>query len=600
MGRPFLRFIVVAGCLVALSGVLAQIASAAADPNKVLHVAIEAGDDGFDPSRSTNYYSGLIEEVIFERLLTYDYLAEPVKLVPMLAEAMPEVGDGGKTYTFHLRKGVYFTPDPAFKSDKRELVAEDVAYSIKRFLDPKNRSPWRFLFDGKIVGLNEQEALAKKNGDRFDYDARIPGLEVVDRYTIRFHLIDVDFNFAYILASPTNSIVSREVVERYGDDSKAHPVGSGPYLLAQWQRGARILLHANPGYRGFVWDFQPSANPWDQDVVAAMKGKQMPQIGVVDVRLMEEEQSRWLAFQGAEIDYIDRFGSFAPMAIPNNKVAPDLAKRGIKLYRYLEPEMTYYHFDMVDPVVGGFDKEKIALRRAIAMSYDIDEEIRIIRKSQAIRAESPIPPGVVGYSPNYRASYHYDPALANKLLDYFGYKRGADGYRTLPDGKPLVITLWSTPEAISREYDELWKKSLDVIGVHFATAKIKFADLIQKGRACQMQFAGAAWTADWPTADNFLQLSYGPNVGESNYACYKSAAFDEFYRQAQRLPDSPERNRLYRAMARQMEVDTTWVMGATRYKNTLFYPWMLGYKKHPILHAPWPFMDIDNSKRPAK
>ena len=162
---------------------MTPIASAAADPNKVLHVAIEAGDDGFDPSRSTNYYSGLIEEVIFDRLLTYDYLAEPVKLVPMLAEAMPEVADGGKTYTFHLRKGVYFTPDPAFKSDKRELVAEDVVYSIKRFLDPKNRSPWRFLFDGKIVGLNEQEALAKKNGDRFDYDAKIPGLEVVDRYT---------------------------------------------------------------------------------------------------------------------------------------------------------------------------------------------------------------------------------------------------------------------------------------------------------------------------------------------------------------------------------------------------------------------------------
>jgi ABC-type oligopeptide transport system substrate-binding subunit len=104
MGRPFLRFVVVAGCLLALSGVPAQIASAAADPNKVLHVAIEAGDDGFDPSRSTNYYSGLIEEVIFERLLTYDYLAEPVKLVPMLAEAMPEVGDGGKTYTFHCAR----------------------------------------------------------------------------------------------------------------------------------------------------------------------------------------------------------------------------------------------------------------------------------------------------------------------------------------------------------------------------------------------------------------------------------------------------------------------------------------------------------------
>ncbi|HKW80446.1 MAG TPA: ABC transporter substrate-binding protein [Casimicrobiaceae bacterium] len=598
MRRFTARSIFASSLAIAVLAWAASGAHAAADPNKVLHVAIEAGDDGFDPSRSTNYYSGLIEEVIFDRLLTYDYLAEPVKLVPMLAEAMPEVSDEGRTYTFHLRKGVYFTPDPAFRDPRRELVAADVVYSIKRFLDPKNRSPWRFLFAGKIVGLDEQEAQAKQSGEGFDYDAKIPGLEAVDRYTVRFRLTDTDYNFAYILASPTTSIVAREVIERYSEDTKAHPVGSGPYMLAKWERGARIVLHANPGFRGFVWDFQPSANPWDKDVVAAMKGKQMPQIGVVDVRLIEEEQSRWLAFLGAEIDYIDRFGSFSAIAIPNNKVAPNLAKRGIRLYRYLEPEMTYYYFNMVDPVVGSFDKDKIALRRAITMAYDIDEEIRVIRKSQAIRAESPIPPGVVGFDPNYRAPYHYDPVLANKLLDYFGYKRGSDGYRTLPDGKPLVVTLWSTPEAIAREYDELWKKSLDVIGVRFATEKIKFADQIKKGRACQMQFAGAAWTADWPTADNFLQLSYGPNVGEDNYACYKSAAFDEYYRKAQHLPDSPERNKLYLLMVRQMAVDSTWVMGATRYKNTLFYPWLQGYKKHPILHAPWPFMDIDNSRRP--
>ena len=120
------------------------------------------------------------------------------------------------------------------------------------FMDPKNRSPWRWLVDGKIVGLNEQEAKAKKNTDRFDYDANVAGLEVVDRYTIRIRLKSTDFNFAYILASPTMSIVAREVIEQYSGDIKGHPVGTGPYMLAQWQRGARILLHANPGYRGFL------------------------------------------------------------------------------------------------------------------------------------------------------------------------------------------------------------------------------------------------------------------------------------------------------------------------------------------------------------
>ena len=112
-GRTVLTLGFAALCFVALA--TAKSAYAAADPNKILHVAIEAGDDGFDPSSSTNYYSGLIEEVIFDRLLTYDYLAEPVKLVPMAAESLPEVTDGGKTFTFHLRKGLFFTPDPAFK-----------------------------------------------------------------------------------------------------------------------------------------------------------------------------------------------------------------------------------------------------------------------------------------------------------------------------------------------------------------------------------------------------------------------------------------------------------------------------------------------------
>src|SRR4051812_46579436 len=110
-GLRLVAFVVLAGFIAAHSAPV----FAAADPNKVLKVAIEAGDDGFDPAKSTNYYSGLIQEVIFERLLRYDYLAEPVKLVPMAAEAMPEVTEDGKTYTFRLRKGIYFTGDPAFK-----------------------------------------------------------------------------------------------------------------------------------------------------------------------------------------------------------------------------------------------------------------------------------------------------------------------------------------------------------------------------------------------------------------------------------------------------------------------------------------------------
>src|SRR5437773_8656041 len=126
----------------------------AADPGKVIRHAFPAAETGFDPAGAQDLYSAQIEQVIFETLLSYDYLARPAKLVPLTAESLPQVTDDGKTYTFRIKKGIYFTPDPAFKGKRRELTAEDYAYSIKRFFDPRNRSPYAFLFEGKIVGLD--------------------------------------------------------------------------------------------------------------------------------------------------------------------------------------------------------------------------------------------------------------------------------------------------------------------------------------------------------------------------------------------------------------------------------------------------------------
>jgi oligopeptide transport system substrate-binding protein len=571
-------------------------AALAADPSKVLRVAFEVSETGFDPAKITDNYSSQVVRCVFERLLTYDYLARPVKLIPMTGEALPEVTDNGKTYTFKVRKGIYFQPDPAFKGQRRELTAADYAYSIKRFVDPANRSPWKFLVDGKIVGL---DAVAKKvtQGKRFDYDAKVSGLEIVDRYTLRIHLTETDYNFAYILAMPSMSAVAREVIETYADDTNAHPVGTGPYKLTSWTRKARMILDANPDYREVAWDFAGSDDPRDQAAVAAMKGKRIPQIGRVEISVIEEEQSRWLAFQRGEIDFIDRFGTFAPIAIPGNKLAPDLAARGISWDRSVEPEVTYYFFNLQDPTLGGYDKEKIALRRAIMLAYDINEEIEVIRKGQAIADEMPVPPGAVGYDPNYRSIIRYDPVLANQLLDYFGYKKGSDGYRTDPSGKPLTVVLTSEPQAISREYDELWKKSLDAIALRFETRKSPFSDNLKASEACQLAMWGAAWIADYPDGENFMQLLYGPNVHQSNHGCYQSAAFDALYVKMKNMPDSPERNRLFLLMSRQMEVDGAWKMGVSRYRNVLVYPQVKGYRYHPILVNAWEYMDLDPGLR---
>jgi ABC-type transport system substrate-binding protein len=570
--------------------------ASAADANKVLHIGFEIEETGFDPAKVSDNYSSQVILEVMESLLTYDYLARPAKLVPLTAESLPEITDEGKTYLLHVRRGIYFHPDPAFKDQRRELTAADYAYSLKRFVDPKNRSPWRFLIEGKIVGLDAVEKKAEQGGS-FDYDAPVPGLEVQGRYTLRIRLTATDYNFAYILAMPAMSAVAREVVDAYPEDTNAHPIGTGPYILKSWVRKAKMVLEANPDYREVIWNFTASDDPRDKAAVAAMKGKRIPQIGRVEINVIAEEQSRWLAFQNGQIDYIDRFGSFAPIAIPDNKLAPKLAARGITHDRSVEPEITYYALDAQDPVVGGFTLEKIALRRAILLSYNIEQEIRVIRKGQAVALESPIPPGVVGYEPQYRSIIRYDPALANKLLDYFGYKKGADGYRSNPDGSPLTITLTSEPLAISREYDELWKKGLDAVGLRFKEHKNAFSDNIKAARACQLAMWGAAWGADYPDGEDFMQLLYGPNTHESNNACYQSAAFDKFYQQAQRMPDSPERTRLYEMMSRQMEVDSVWRLGVARYRNVLVQPWVEGYRYHPIMPAVYQYLDINPAAR---
>jgi len=591
--RPLLRPVrSLAAIGFAVAAVLGPAHAAAADPAKVLRHAFPQAETGFDPARVSDLYSNTVNEAIFERLLTYDYLARPARLVPMVAEAMPEVGDNGRTYTFRIRKGIRFTSDPAFKGAPRELVAQDFVYSFMRFVDPKIRSPYAFLIEGKIVGLDELAAKAKETG-RFDYDARVPGIEAVDRYTLRFRLTRNDYNFPYIAAHLPSYAVAREVIEAYGDDTLAHPVGTGPYMLKSWSRGAKIVLEANPDYRGFVWDFQPTDDPWDRALVAAMRGKKMPQIGRVEISIIEEEQSRWLAFNQKELDHINLPPAFRSEVFDaDNRLKPGWAEKGVTVFRGIDPDINYSYLNFRDPLLGGFSREKIALRRAIIMAYNLDEEIRVIRKHQAVAAEMPIPAGVVGHDPSYRSINRHDPALANKLLDYFKYAHGKDGYRTLPDGKPLTLRYASGTSALDREFNELWKKSMDAIGIRIEFQVTKFADRVKAAKACQLMMSGFGWIADYPDGDNFMQLLYGPNSQQSNNGCYESKAFDAFYEKSTRIPDSPERNRLFLEMTRQMEVDGAWSLHVSRERNQLLWPWTLGFKKHPALQAEFVYMDL--------
>ncbi len=257
----------------------------------------------------------------------------------------------------------------------------------------------------------------------------------------KVRLKETDYNFAHILALPNTGAVAREAIEAYADDTNAHPVGTGPYMLTEWKRSNKIVLEANPSFRGISWQFEPSDDPLDKERIAAMAGKTMPQIGRVEISIIEEQQAAWLAFENNELDILYLREQFAPVALPNNQVNAELARRGVKLSRTTDPDINYTYINTTDPDFGGFAKDKIALRRAIFMAFDNAEYIRVIRKGQAIDEAYPIPPGVIGNDPTYRSIVPYDPPLANKLLDYFGYKRGADGYRTWPNGKAAGLAL---------------------------------------------------------------------------------------------------------------------------------------------------------------
>ena len=581
---------------------LALPAHGAADPNKVLRVAFPIAETGFDPQASSDLYSDSIQRAIFEPPYGFDYLARPYRRVPRTAAAMPQIQDGGRTWIIRLRQGIYFADDPAFGGKRRELTAQDYVYSWKRLLDPRMRSPFAWYLEHKIVGADAVVDAAKK-ANRLDYDTPIAGLRALDRYTIRLELVEPDYILQGYLCSSPMAAVAREVVEKYGDANgwvMANPVGTGPYRLKSWRRSAQIVLEANPDYRAET--FPASEDAADRALVAVMKGKSVPQIGRIEVSILEESNPRLLAFDSRALDYVNLPSELADRVLDAaNHLKPEYASRGVRLATIVQPSLQYAYFNMDDPVVGGFDKARIALRRALGMAVNKPEMIRIVYKGQAAPATQLIPPGMTGHDDGLDVSSHYDPRGAAALLDKFGYvDRDGDGWRDQPDGKPLTLVMASTPSTRDRELDELWQRGLKAIGIRIEFVKQKFPDLIKMGKAGQLQLWRLGWINAYAEGDAFAQLLYGDNVGQTNYARFRLPEYDALYRKSRTLPDSPARDKLYRRMSELVAAYNPWDLSVYPFENTLLQPWVLGYKKHAYWEHPWAYLDVDTAKQGAR
>ncbi len=463
-------------------------------------------------------------------------------LRPSTAKALPEIRDGGTTIVVRIRPGIHFTPDPVFKGKPRELIAEDYVYSWKRLIDPRMRSFWSFYLDGKLVGADELVAAAKASG-RFDYDAKLEGLQALDRYTLQIKLKQPDYMLLEFMTTRVMAAVAREVVEAYG--SPAERLDDGPSgghravhaqgveARQQDRARARIPTIATTAFPTRSTRAKPHA-------VRANAGKRLPLVDQVEVSIIEESESTAARVRLRSARLPARALNLVDKRAGRRQAQARVREQGMRC----DPRARVgVHVHVLQHGRSGrrrlHARTRVALRRAIAMAYDVGDEIRVIRKGQADPGDADDPAGTdrprsrrderIVLRPGRRAG-------AARPLRLQG--RGADGYRERPDGSPLVLKLGSPPSSEDREFDELWKRSMDAVGIRIEFVKQKWQDLLKMSTAGQLQMLRLARLFTLRDGGAALEILYGKNIGNGmNDAHFSLPEFDALFEQARALPD---------------------------------------------------------------
>ena len=598
--------LVVAGTGLALPAAWAQNKPQAQAPTqptangkKIIRYAFRVAETSFDPAQITDLYSRTVAAGIYDSLYEWSFMGKPMLMRPSTAAGLPEISDDFKTFTIRIKPGIYFADDPAFKGKKRELVAEDYVYSLKRNFDPRWKSGNLYILENaRILGMTElrKKLLAEKKP--FDYDTPVEGLRALDRYTLQIKLAEAAPRFisTYFTDSSFTGAVAREVVEFYGDKIGEHPVGTGPYRLADWKRSSRIVLAKNPNYREVFYDeTPPEGNARLQAIARQFKGKRLPLVDEVHISIIEENQPRWLAFLNEEHDLLEEVpNDFSATIIPNNQLAPNLAKKGLQMVRYARADIAYSYFAMENPVVGGYEPHKVALRRAISLAVDVDREIRVARRGQSIPSQGPIAPETTAYDPKFKSLMSdHSVGRAKALLDLHGYvDKNGDGWRDQPDGSPLVLEYSTQPDQQSRQLIELWNKNMKSIDIKIEFKTAKWPENLKASRAGKLMMWGVGWTGG-PDSDTFLAIGYGPNKGQANHARFDLPAFNKLYEQQRSMPDGPERYAVMADAARLLVAYMPYKIHVHRIFTDLTQPWVLGYHRNIFVRDFFKYVDVD-------
>jgi ABC-type transport system substrate-binding protein len=556
-----------------------------AEPPNTLHLVAEEKVKGLDPIFADDLYSGNQVGQVYEGLLQYHYLKRPYVLVPNLAESLPEVSQDRLTYKFHLKKGVLFQDDKCFKATHgkgREMTADDVVYSFKRIADPRLASLGWWLFDGKLLGLNEWRDRSSTEV-LTHYNQMIEGLKALDKYTVQFKLIRPSSQFLYAFAMPFTGIVPHEAVEEYGREFLNHPVGTGPFKLSEYNPSSKIVWDRNPNYRD---EFYPQEGaPGDQEAgLLADAGKKLPLSDRIIIDVFVERQPMWLNFLSGKIDVTaipkDNFSS---AITPSKELTPELSARGIRLVKSAEIDVTHLSFNMADPLLG----QNKYLRQALSLAYDEGTFIELFFNGRAIQAQGPIPPGVSGYDPELKNPYRqFNLARAKDYLAKAGY----------PEGKGLPSFEYATTaDSVGRQEAEYLQKIMAPIGVKIEVSSYSWPQFQEAIRNKKGQLWMFAWQADYPDAENFLQLFYSKNSSPGpNDSNYSNKQYDLDYEQSLLLPDGPQRTELYKKMVKLLVEDCPWIFGAHRLGYALTQPWLKNYKVSDFDHSRYKYYRVDS------
>jgi ABC-type transport system substrate-binding protein len=584
-------------------------AAPAAEGNakKVLRILFNSAETSLDPARVSDLYSRTLTAHIFESLYSYDHLARPPKIKPITAAALPEVSPDFRIWTIRLTRGIFFADDPAFKGQRRELQARDYVYAIQRTVDPANISPLeKDMIELGIVGLQDARDAAVKGKTRFDYDRPIAGLRALDSHTLQIKLEKPRPRLVYVLADASVlGGTAREVVEHYGDAIAEHPVGTGPFRLKSWRRSSRIVLERNPSYREVLYDGEPAAGDAEgQALLARFKGRRLPMVDEVEVSVVEEFQPQWLTFLNREVDALAGAtgqlpSQFSTEAAPGGKLAPRLARQGVQMYRSLAPDAAFTYFNMNDPMVGGMAPAQVALRRAISLGYNVEEEIRNIRRGQAIIGQGMLMPHTSGYSPGFKSEMgDYDPARARALLDLSGFAdRDGDGWRERPDGSRLELEMATEPEQIYRAYNEQWQKGMKAIGIRIRFKTQQWPENLKGADAGTLMMWMLGSSASSPDGLDAMGRLYSPLAGNGNFARFKLDTFDKMYERMQAIPDGAERDRLFYEAQRLAVAYMPYKTHAHRIFTDLTHAWVIGFRRPLFWNEWWHTVDIDNTLR---